>query len=223
MKRRGSFTFGILLILLGAWFLAVRFVPGLNAWVEQFAGWPIWVLAPGLIFIAAGLISGVTDLMVPGSIISGVGLILYYQNETGDWQSWSYIWALIIVAVGVGVFLSNVFRGQFRRAFEEGGPPIMTGLVMFLIFGSIFRAVFGQSPFLGEYWPLLLVAVGLWMLIKPLFRKKTKEHRKNITIEFGDDGKVVDVEPQEDWEAELDAAFDQDEPEDDELDDSAEL
>lgn len=220
MKRRGSFTFGVLLILLGAWFLAVRFVPELGSWVEQFAGWPIWVAGPGLIFIFAALISGVFDLMIPGSIITGIGLILYYQNETGDWQSWSYIWALIVVAVGVGVFLSNLFKGKVRKAFDEGGPPIMTGLVLFLIFGSIFRAAFGQEPFFGDYWPLLLVAFGLWMLIRPLFRRRKKEPQVSVNIEFGDEGEVIvdepvaeEVpadEPQEDWETELDAAFEDD-------------
>ncbi|HAY85233.1 MAG TPA: hypothetical protein DCY42_10025 [Chloroflexi bacterium] len=209
MKRRGSFTFGLLLILLGAWFLLVQFVPDVGDWMEQFADWPIWIIGPGLIFILAGLISGVYDLMVPGSIISGIGLILYYQNETGDYQSWAYVWALIIVFVGIGVFLANLFRGKVGRAFEEGGPPMMTGLVLFLIFGSIFRATFGQSPLLGEYWPLLLVVVGLWLLVKPLLRGKTKTTKVVVNIQSGDDARIVEEEPVEEWEAKLDAEFDE--------------
>jgi len=235
MKRRGSFTFGVLLILLGAWFLVVRFVPDLGTWVEQFAGWPVWVLGPGLVFILAGLISGVTELMIPGSIISGIGLILYYQDTTGNWESWSYMWALIIVAVGVGVFLSHLFRGKVRKAFEEGGPPIMTGLVLFLIFGSIFRAAFGQNPLLGDYWPLLLVFLGLWMLIRPMFRRGKKKPQVTVNVDFGNDGEVIEnavvegevmVEepeaPKEDWEEELDAAFEDDEeaPAEDESDEA---
>lgn len=205
MKRRGSFTFGFLLILLGAWFLAVQFIPGVQEWTENIADWPFWVIGPGLIFIFAGLISGVFDLMIPGSIISGIGLILYYNNATGDWQSWAYAWALIIVFVGIGVFLANLFKGNFRTAVDEGGPPFMTGLILFLIFGSIFRATFGQSPLLGDYWPVLLIAVGVWMLIRPFFRPR-KETEVIVTIET-DDVEVVDIEPVEDWEAELDNAI----------------
>jgi len=209
MNRRGSFTFGVLLILLGAWFLAVQFVPQIGDWMEQFADWPIWVIGPGLIFILAGLISGVFDLMIPGSIISGIGLILNYQNQTGDYQSWAYVWALIIVFVGIGVFLSHFFRGNFRKAFDEGGPPMMTGLVLFLIFGSIFRATFGQTPLLGNYWPLLLVGIGLWLLIRPLFRPKKKAAKVVVNIASGDEAEVVEVEETaEDWEAKMDAELD---------------
>jgi hypothetical protein len=217
MKRRGSFTFGFLLILLGAWFLALQFVPELGDWMERIANWPIWVIGPGVIFILAGLISGVFDLMVPGSIISGIGLILYYQNETGDWQSWAYAWALIPVFVGIGIFLANLFKGNFGKALEEGGPPFMTGLVLFLIFGSIFRATFGQTPLLGDYWPLLLVAVGLWLLIRPLFRRGKKSPKIVVNISSGDEAEIVDAAPEaapepeaeakEDWEAEMDASF----------------
>ncbi len=209
MKRRGSFTFGVILILLGAWFLALQFVPQLQDWINQFSDWPVWVMAPGVIFLLAALISGVYDLVIPGSILSGIGLILYYQNETGDWQSWAYAWALIIVFVGIGVFIANLLKGRFREAFNEGGPPIMTGVVMFLIFGSIFRAMFGQSPLLGDYWPLLLVFVGLWMLIKPLFRRNKRGPRVTVTVDGEPeafDHVVEDVE--DDWEATLDASFD---------------
>jgi len=214
MKRRGSFTFGILLILLGAWFLALEFVPAFGDWMANFADWPMWVIGPGLVFIAAALISGVTELMVPGSIISGIGLILHYQNTTGDYESWSYAWSLIIVFVGIGVFLSNLFRGKVGRAFEEGGPPIMTGLVLFLIFGSFFRATFGQDPLLGDYWPLVLVLVGLWLLVRPLFRGRTKSARVVVNITSGDQAEVVEAEtPAEekgdDWEAKMDAEFDE--------------
>ena len=225
MKRRGSFTLGFLLVLLGAWFLAVQFVPDIGEWVEQVADWPFWVIGPGLIFIFAGLISGVTDLMIPGSIISGIGLILYYQNATGDWQSWSYAWALIIVFVGIGIFLANLFKGDLRTAVREGGSPFMTGAIMFLIFGSIFRVAFGQSPLLGQYWPALLIVFGLWLLIKPFFRSRKKAEvivnistdKESAEVEVSAEEFVQEViaevekeveESAEDWEAALDEALD---------------
>ena len=75
MNRRGSLTFGILLILIGGWFLAVQFIPALGDWVSRFFDWPFWVVGPGLLFLVAAIVSGVSGLAVPGSIISGVGLI----------------------------------------------------------------------------------------------------------------------------------------------------
>ena len=175
MNRRGSLTFGILLILIGGWFLAVQFVPGIGDWVAKFVDWPFWIIGPGLLFLVAAVVSGVPALAVPGSIISGVGLILYYQNYTGEWESWAYMWTVIIGFVGIGVFLMHVLEGNFRKAVKEGGNTIVTSIVLFLIFGSFFRAIFGQTPFLGEYWPVLLIAVGLWMLIRPFFRLSRSE------------------------------------------------
>jgi len=211
MKRRGSLTFGLILILLGTWFLAVQFVPEIGDIVERYANWPVWVLGPGIIFMLAALISGVYDLFIPGTIISTVGLILYYQDETGDWQSWSYAWALIIVGVGVGVFLSHFLRGKFRTAFSEGLPPMITGTTLFLIFGSIFRATFGQEPFLGDYWPLLLIFGGLVLLIQSIFRTQRKKPNVVVNIKAEDDVEVFVDEPQEDWEEELEAALEADE------------
>ncbi len=175
MNRRGSLTFGILLILIGGWFLATQFIQPLENWVERFVDWPFWIIGPGLLFLVAAILSGVSGLAVPGSIITGIGCILYYQNYTSDWESWSYMWTLIIGFVGIGVFLMHLLDGKPQKALREGGNTLITSLIMFLIFGSIFRAVFGQSPFLGDYWPLLLVAAGLWMLVRPLLRRSKPE------------------------------------------------
>lgn len=185
MNRRGSFTFGVLLVLAGAWFLVVQFIPALDDWVTQIAGWPALVIVPGLIFLAVAVISGVSGFAVPGAIISGVGGILYYQNNTGDWQSWAYMWALIVVSVGVGVFIMHLLDGRPRKAFDEGGSTILTGLVMFLIFGTVFRVAFGQEPFFGDYWPVMLIAAGLWFLICPYVRP-AKKRRVVVTTPGGE-------------------------------------
>jgi hypothetical protein len=184
MNRRGSLTFGVLLILVGGWFLAVQFIPAWGDWVSRFFDWPFWIVGPGLLFLVAAIVSGVSGLAVPGSIITGVGLILYYQNSTNDWQSWAYMWTLIIGFVGIGVFLMHVLDGNLKKALTEGGNTIITSIVLFLIFGSIFRAIFGQSPFLGDYWPILLIAFGLWMLVRPFLRKSRTEVAADVEVDI---------------------------------------
>ena len=119
MKRSGSFTLGILIILFGGWLLAVQLIPSLEEWVNDVVEWPFWIIGPGLFFILAAIVSGVSGLAVPGMIISGVGGILYYQDTTGDYQSWAYLWTLIIGFSGIGVFSKS-----FTTAFSNSvGSP----------------------------------------------------------------------------------------------------
>ncbi len=195
MKRRSSVTFGILLILAGAWFLSVELIPSFNEWYSQFADWPFWVIGPGLIFVFAAIISGVSGLAIPGAIISGIGGILYYQQVNNDWQSWAYAWALIPGFVGVGVFVMHLLDGKVKKAFKEGVNLILTSAVMFLLFGSFMRSIFGQEPFFGQYWPVLIIIWGVWMLIKPLLRDSTKKER--IATVFGVNVDIGDEEDEE--------------------------
>jgi len=177
MKRKGSATFGVLLILAGAWFLAVELIPSFNEWYTQFADWPFWVIGPGVVFLFAAVISGVSALAIPGAIISGIGGILYYQQTTGDWQSWSYAWALISGFVGIGIFVMHLLDGKVKKAFKEGGNLVLTSAVTFMLFGSFMRSIFGQEPFFGEYWPVLIIVWGVWMLVRPMFRGKKKSKK----------------------------------------------
>jgi hypothetical protein len=155
---------GLILILLGVWFLAVQFVPGLQGWFS----WPWIIIGFGVVMLLIGLLSGVPDLAVPACIIGGIGGLLYWQNATGNWESWSYAWSLIPGFVGVGVILSGLFGGKVRKSLREGGNLILISLILFAIFAA-FR---GGPNLLGDYWPVLLILVGLWMLIRPLFRSR---------------------------------------------------
>lgn len=166
MKRshRSSLTGGLILILLGAWFLAVQFVPGLQDWFS----WPWIIIGIGALMLLGGLLGGVPDMAVPACIVGGIGGILYYQNATGDWDSWAYIWSLIPGFVGVGVILSGLFGGKVRKSLREGGNLILISLILFLVFG----AFLGGPNLLGDYWPVLLILLGLWTLIRPFFRSR---------------------------------------------------
>jgi len=98
---------------------------------------------------------------------SGRGGILYYQKLTGDWSSWWYMWALIPVFVGVGTLLAALLGGKSRGAVREGFRTLLVGLVLFAVFGSFF----GAFSILGAYWPLLLVAAGILILLEGLFKR----------------------------------------------------
>lgn len=162
-ETRSNLVIGLLLIVLGGWFLAGQFVPGLKFWINAEKSWPLFVIGAGLLLLVLGLLTQTAEMAIPACIVGGIGGLLYWQNTTGNWDSWAYAWTLIPGFVGVGIMLAGLLRGQGSRAFREGGGLILVSLVLFVIFGSFL----GGGAVLGSYWPVLLILLGLWLLVRP--------------------------------------------------------
>ena len=165
-NRRASIAGGILLVLLGAFFLAREFYPDVFA----FWDWPFIIIGMGALFLLWAAIGGIVGLAIPAMIMAGIGGILYYQNLTGDWDSWSYIWALIPGFVGIGILLSGLIDGNFKSTLDGGLTLVIISTILFFIFGS----TFGLNYNLSQYWPVLLILLGLISLARVLFRRKKK-------------------------------------------------
>ena len=101
-------------------------------------------------------------------IMCGIGGLLYWQNETGNWESWAYAWTLIPGFVGVGVFLAELLEGKVRSAVQSGGWLIFISLTMFGIFASFL----GGPDWIGPYWPVLLILAGVVMLVRVFVRRR---------------------------------------------------
>lgn len=172
MKRANysRLVLGLLLVLVGIWFLLVQWNPQLGEWMRFELTWPLIVIGVGIFLFLFGLLVGEPGMSVPACIVAGIGGILYWQNSSGDWGSWSYAWTLIPGFVGVGILLSGLIEGKIRKALNDAGGLIIFSLLAFLIFGSWF----GGLP-LGEYWPVLLILLGLWVLVKAVFRQKKQQ------------------------------------------------
>jgi hypothetical protein len=168
-RRRGSnLALGLLLILLGVGFMAVQLVPGLRAWMDIEYSWPLIVVGVGVFLLVLGLLTGAPAMAVPACIVGGIGGLLYWQNATSNWESWAYVWTLIPGFVGVGVVLSGLLGGETRQSVLGGVWLILISLVLFAVFGSFF----GALGLVGPYWPVLLIALGLLLLLRSLFRPR---------------------------------------------------
>lgn len=167
-RSRSSIAVGLVLILAGAWLLAVRLVPALAAWVEANFAWPVYMIAGGLLLLIFGLLSGEAGMAVPASVVAGIGGLLYVQTVTGDFTTWSFAWALIPGFVGFGVLLSGLLDSSQRDQIRAGGWLMLISLILFFIFGSFF----GGTDLLGPYWPILLIGLGLLLLGQSLFSRR---------------------------------------------------
>lgn len=166
-KDRVRLVGGILLILFGGAILGFRLVPELETWSNQLNGWPMIIIGVGVAFFVLGLLTNAPGMSVPASIIGGIGGILLYQNNTGNWESWSYVWALIPGFVGVGIFLSSILEGRLRQEAGNALWLLFISAVLFVAFG----AFLGGIDIFTDYWPVALILLGVWILVRSLIRK----------------------------------------------------
>ena len=133
-EQRANLAIGILLIIFGGWFLSTEIYPPLKDVINIDTSWPLIVIGVGMLLLILGLIIRVPDLAVPACIVSGIGGILYWQNDTGNWESWSYAWALIPGFVGVGIILARILGDNAPHAYREGFRLILISLALFIAF-----------------------------------------------------------------------------------------
>jgi hypothetical protein len=166
-QNRTNLFLGILLILIGAWLVLSRQVPSLQNWLDDNFTWPMWTIGAGMLVLLIGLLTGAPGMAVPASIIAGIGGILYYQNATNDFSSWSYMWTLIPGFVGVGTILAGLLGEHTRHNLARGSNLIVVSAVLFLVFATLF----GGLAILGEYGAaIVLIVLGVYILIRGLVR-----------------------------------------------------
>jgi hypothetical protein len=171
-RNRTQLVLGILLILAAAWLVIGQVRPEWTNWLHLNFEWPMWILLAGAALLLIGLLTGNPEMAVPACIVAGVGGILYYQNASGDWTSWSYMWTLIPGFGGLGSLLSAAIAGRLKQEARSAINTIFVSLILFAIFGTIF----GGLEFLGAYKDYAIIGIlfliGLWLILRGIFRKR---------------------------------------------------
>ena len=170
MEKRGSIIGGLILILVGVLFLLLQTNPEFAAQLNIELQWPLVIVAVGVLFLV-GAVLGTASLAVPGMIVGGIGALLYYQNISGNWDSWSYAWALIPGFVGLGLILMGLLDSEQRSSIRGGITLIIISLILFAIFGGFW----GGIGLLQQFWPLLLILAGIMILLRGRSGKRSKK------------------------------------------------
>jgi hypothetical protein len=165
-SKRTSIVGGAILILVGAVLFIGQVMPDLIPDFWRVFSWPWIIIGIGLLLFILGAALGEPGMAVPATIVGGIGGILAYQWYTGDWQSWSYIWALIPGFVGLGIVLMSLLGGD--ASLKDGGTLMFISFIMLAVFGSFFGAV-GLA---GQYWPVLLILLGVVLMVRTFINKK---------------------------------------------------
>jgi len=173
MGTRSSLALGIVLVVVGAFFLVMRIYDiDLSTY-----GWPLYVIIPGLTLLVVGFVSLGTGAIIPGGILTMTGLVLAYQNSTGDWASWSYAWALVLPGgVGLGIFLAGL-RDRDQKQLRQGRSLIFWSVLIFMIGFVFFESILNVSGvdygIVGRAaLPALLIVIGVMLLVRNFRRQR---------------------------------------------------
>ena len=165
-RNAGSLVGGSLLIIFGLLALLGKIFQNFNFW-NTF--WPFFIIGFGLLFFVGMFAGGksVSGLAIPGTIITTIGLMLFYQNITNHWESWSYGWTVILMAVGLGIFIMGVY-GQSATQRAAGLRVLRIGVIMFIIFGAFFELIFTAGMPFGLrsiIFPAALILLGVYLIV----------------------------------------------------------
>ncbi|MEX1143582.1 MAG: hypothetical protein WEC16_01985 [Anaerolineales bacterium] len=162
-RHLGSLVGGLILVAFGLLALLSQWVQDLDFWGTF---WPFIIIAFGAMFFVIMLSAGkqAAALAIPGSIFAGIGIMMFIQNLTGYWQSWSYGWTVILMSVGIGIYLMGAWSGETRQR-EAGKRVFGIGLVMFIVFGAFFEMIFNDTPFAQLVFPIALIVLGGYLIV----------------------------------------------------------
>ncbi len=155
--RLFQFLFGLVVVLMGGLLLLVSSgLVTLNP--TDIAGSAL--LMSAILFWGPGIAwrrrtPWLTVLFIPGSIAFMVGALVMFTGRT-EFGRWSYLWTLLLVALGFA-FVAMYYLGPRVRGLLFTGLIVSgAGIVLLAIFGSLF----GTGTTADVLGPVLLILFG---------------------------------------------------------------
>jgi len=158
----------MVVIGIGLFFLLAQFVPDIGRWIP---------LAVGVIFLAAFLPNREYGFLIPGCIVSGVGVGIVLEGVVDD--PWSGAIVLLSLAGGfIAIWVVSMLiratdkgwpRGDSRDAKDALWWPLIPGGI--LAFIGLVVLLDGFESDLLRWWPLLLIGAGIIILLSSLSRR----------------------------------------------------
>lgn len=145
-------------------------------------GWPLIIVAVGVALLLIGLVvANESGMVVGGAVVTTVGLVLLYQNQTGHWESWAYAWALVgPAASGLGLAIWGIRSGDGKDV-RNGTWGFLGGLAFFAVGFLFFEGVLGISgerlPLQEWVLPAVIIGIGVVILIRGMLQRNEPEER----------------------------------------------
>jgi hypothetical protein len=192
-RNYGALVVGAVLICMGALALLERLFEGTSFWKNL---WPFIIIGFGALFFVGMFLLGKSFawMAIPGSIIAANGLMLFLQNLTGHWETWSYSWTVILMSIGVGIYIMGAWQGNASRR-RSGLKLFEVGAVLFVIFGAFFEIIFSLGApegLRGYVFPVALLILGMYLIVKRsgLFIRSTNGSDQPVVIENSENSEI---------------------------------
>lgn len=145
---------GVILIAIGCVIAAVT-------WFG--AGGEIAVLVIGLVFLVVYAVSRTYGFLIPGGIMTGLGLGILAQPLFPS----GYDGAPVLIGLGAGFVAIYVVDELVTRKVNRWWP-LVPGLGLLTIGTLIAAGAYGALDVVGTYAvPVLLIVLGVWFLVRP--------------------------------------------------------
>ena len=163
MNDRRPLTLGVVLTLIGAFFLLRRSV--------EFSGPGPTLLLLGAIFLAISALRSFRGPLLPGGVLLGLGGGFLLQSAL---EPWLPRWATLLAGLGIGFLLIALL--DRAAGHERQGPWLAPALILL---GTAAGAAIARSVNLTDFferlaflWPWLLVLAVVWLVVSAVRRRK---------------------------------------------------
>lgn len=142
----------------GYFFLQQTQIP----FLQQLYGWPTLLMIVGLAFLWQGYGGRDHEMIFPGVILFGFGLHIHVVSHLQIWPD------------HIGVFILVISLAYILR-YQKNGSGLGLGILFLVLAAGLlfYEKLIGwlgilesRVAMVGNFWPILLLIVGLYFLIK---------------------------------------------------------
>ncbi|HLU23153.1 LiaI-LiaF-like domain-containing protein [Lederbergia graminis] len=156
MKKKSYLT-GCIFLSFGIYFLLQHYHISL---FQGFYTWPTLLIIIGLGFLVNGYVGKDYDSILPGVILTGIGIHFHITNNLPVWPEHSGIF-LLLIALGLLLRYVKTGSGLFS------GILFLTAAILLLFFDKIVTWAnnFGYNlSFLHNIMPLIFIGIGIYLI-----------------------------------------------------------
>ncbi len=150
----------------GALLVAIRLLVLLAQTINIESLGLLFLPALGGLFLVAGIVGRQAGFIIPGGILTGIGVGALLIQGSSVPLSGTAQGGMFLLAFAGGWFLITFLTAAFTRCTQWWA--LIPGTIMALVGGALLMggAALNLLEFAGRWWPLILVALGLVIIVR---------------------------------------------------------